>query len=56
MGGRGNLEIRIRERAYSFWLRDGCVQGKQEEHWERARIEIEEKDGVIIKVEPEPRP
>jgi hypothetical protein len=55
MSGGGNLEIRIREKAYSLWLKDGCVQGKQDEHWERARVEIEEKDGVVIKADPLPQ-
>ena len=28
---------RIRERAYLLWLDDACPEGKEEEHWQRAR-------------------
>lgn len=32
---------RIRQRAYELWLQDGEPEGKEGEHWERARLEIE---------------
>jgi Protein of unknown function (DUF2934) len=30
------VEARVRERAYSLWEREGCPQGRAEEHWHRA--------------------
>jgi hypothetical protein len=34
------LEQRIRERAYRIWLEEGCPDGRDEAHWERAKAEI----------------
>ena len=34
-------EQRIRERAYALWEADGRREGAHEEHWHRARQEIE---------------
>ena len=31
------LQRRIRERAYQLWLEDGRPEGRDSEHWERAR-------------------
>jgi hypothetical protein len=38
------LDRRIRERAYHLWREDGCPEGREAEHWDRARqlIAIEE--------------
>ena len=35
---------RISERAYRIWLAEGCVHGKDEEHWHRAEREISEEE------------
>ena len=32
---------RIRKRAYEIWCDEGCPEGRQDEHWHRAREEIE---------------
>jgi len=38
----GNLEQRIRERAYEIWEEEGCPEGRGDEHWQRALAEYEE--------------
>lgn len=35
-----SLEQRIRERAYQIWEEEGHPQGRDSEHWQRARSEI----------------
>ncbi|MGE5547479.1 MAG: DUF2934 domain-containing protein [Solirubrobacterales bacterium] len=30
----------IRERAYHIWLREGCPDGRAEDHWQMARTEL----------------
>ncbi len=37
-------EQRIRLRAYALWEREGRPQGRDQEHWEQARREIETED------------
>ncbi|HYE52103.1 MAG TPA: DUF2934 domain-containing protein [Azospirillaceae bacterium] len=32
---------KIRQRAYEIWQREGCPEGRQEEHWQEACREIE---------------
>jgi hypothetical protein len=34
-------EAAIRQRSYEIWQREGCPEGKSEEHWFRARVELE---------------
>lgn len=36
-----NDEQRIRERAYQIWEEEGQPEGKEAEHWRRAREEAE---------------
>jgi hypothetical protein len=36
-------EQKIRERAYRIWQDEGRPKGKDAEHWERARQEIQEE-------------
>ena len=38
-------EERIRARAYQLWNEEGQPEGKEAEHWERARAEIEGGQG-----------
>jgi hypothetical protein len=48
-------EQRIRERAFQLWIEDGRPFGKAEEHWERARVEIEgqkDKSGETVATPP----
>ena len=35
-----NNEQRIRERAHEIWIEAGRPEGKDQEHWRRARKEI----------------
>ena len=34
----------IRERAYQIWLEEGRVDGRHEEHWQRAERELTERE------------
>ncbi len=36
-----NLEALIRERAYNIWEHENRPDGKHEDHWSRAKAEIE---------------
>ena len=40
-GNEKTVEERVRERAYALWEMDGRSDGRAEEHWHRARSEIE---------------
>nr|WP_114393476.1 DUF2934 domain-containing protein [Oleisolibacter albus] len=35
-----DLDAQIRQRAYDIWQREGCPDGRQDEHWARAREEV----------------
>ena len=35
-----SLEQRIRERAYTLWLQNGCADGNAEQHWLVAEREL----------------
>ncbi len=34
-------EDRIREIAYFIWLEEGCPNGRDQDHWQRARARVE---------------
>lgn len=36
-------EDQIRERAHRLWMEDGCQHGRDVQHWEQARRELEEE-------------
>ena len=38
----GNLEDRVRQRAYQIWEEEGRPEGREAEHWRRAEVEVEE--------------
>ena len=40
------LEQRIRERAYKIWEDEGRPEGRQEAHWELAKLAIAEQDAL----------
>jgi len=42
----GNVEEKIQQRAYQIWEREGCPEGKQDEHWTRACQEIAAETGI----------
>ena len=33
-------EEAVRQRSYEIWLREQCPQGRQQEHWFRAKAEL----------------
>ena len=39
-GGLSTEEL-VRLRAYALWIEDGQPEGREQEHWQRARREIE---------------
>ncbi len=49
-----DLEERIRQRAYAIWEQEGCPEGRQEEHWQRAREELAILDNVGQTLLPNP--
>ena len=40
------LDQRIRERAYKIWEDEGRPEGRQEAHWELAKLAIAEQDAL----------
>ncbi|CAH2601067.1 conserved protein of unknown function [Rhodovastum atsumiense] len=48
-------EQRIRERAYFLWLEDGCPEGRDRDHWERAEdlVAMEEHPGAGLLPNPQ---
>ncbi len=40
------LNQRIRERAYKIWEDEGRPEGRQEAHWELAKLAIAEQDAL----------
>jgi hypothetical protein len=45
-------EMRIRERAYALWEEEGRPQGREFDHWVRARSEIAGMMAAIIENAP----
>lgn len=41
-----DLMQKIRDRAHQLWEAEGRPEGRSEEHWERARQEVELADGA----------
>jgi hypothetical protein len=43
----------IKERAYHIWMREGCPQGRDFDHWVQAQIELEaEQQGNGLAAKP----
>lgn len=38
----GDIERRVRERAYEIWESEGRPEGRSEDHWKQARAEFSE--------------
>lgn len=36
-----NVEEQIRQRAHEIWESEGCPEGRDVEHWQQARSEVE---------------
>lgn len=39
---QGDREARIRHRAYEIWEQEGRPEGRHDEHWQRARHEVDQ--------------
>ena len=39
-------EDEVRERAHAIWLADGMPEGREVDHWMRARRELEREAGL----------
>ncbi|MBC8748567.1 MULTISPECIES: DUF2934 domain-containing protein [Paraburkholderia] len=37
-------EEKVRVRAYQLWEKDGSPEGRADEYWEQARIQIDEEE------------
>ncbi|MCB5177372.1 MULTISPECIES: DUF2934 domain-containing protein [Microvirga] len=52
-----DLEQKIRERAYHIWEQEGRVDGRAEEHWQMAKLELaslDETPAAALEVAAEP--
>jgi hypothetical protein len=45
-------EARVRRRAHEIWEREGKPHGRAEDHWELAREEISEQEGIDDTLKP----
>lgn len=50
-----HLETRIRERAYTIWLDEGKPEGRHLEHWNIAKLAIDEEDALPHMVKAVPK-
>lgn len=51
-----DYERRVRRRAHEIWLREGKPDGRAEDHWNLAREEVSEAEGIedtLKPIEPE---
>ena len=51
-----DFERRVREKAYKLWQEEGCPQGRENDHWERARELVAIEDNIDLTLRPAPRP
>jgi hypothetical protein len=51
-----DFERRIRQKAHEIWEQEGRPEGREREHWEKARVlvAIEDDSSGLIPVKPEP--
>ena len=43
---RARTESEVRERAHAIWLAEGMPEGREVDHWMRARRELEHEAGL----------
>jgi hypothetical protein len=43
---RAPTEAEVRERAHAIWLAEGMPEGREVDHWMRARRELEHEAGL----------
>jgi hypothetical protein len=46
MPDEAKLEARIRERAHKIWLDEGRPHGREQQHWELARLAVAQEDAL----------
>jgi hypothetical protein len=49
-------EKRVRDRAYKLWQEEGCPEGREDVHWEKARELIAIEDNINVTLKPIPQP
>ncbi len=49
----GDLETRIRDRAYQLWEQEGRPDGREEEFWLRAQADVTSGDGAVAEQAPQ---
>ena len=49
-------EKRVRDRAYKLWQEEGCPEGREDVHWEKARELIAIEDNFDVTLKPIPQP
>jgi hypothetical protein len=42
-----DLEQRIRERAYQIWEQEGRIDGRADQHWQMAKLELTNADEAL---------
>ena len=50
-----NYEKRVRERAYKLWQEEGCPEGREDVHWEKACELVAIEDNIGVTLKPVPR-
>jgi Protein of unknown function (DUF2934). len=51
-----DFEKRVRERAYKLWQEEGCPEGREQVHWEKARALVAIEDNIDLTLKPVQRP
>ena len=52
-----DLEDLVRLRAYAIWVEEGQPEGREREHWMRARREMQQKSAARdVELDEHPRP
>lgn len=46
------LDARIRERAHKIWLDEGRPHGREQQHWELARLAVAQEDALASTLRP----
>jgi hypothetical protein len=51
-----DFEKRVRDRAYKLWQEEGCPEGREHVHWEKARELVAIEDNIDVTLKPIPHP
>lgn len=47
------IEDRVRDRAYALWEQDGRLDGRSDEYWRQARLDVEAEEAEPGKENPD---